>query len=207
MQQHEEGVIYDDGEEIDELDDDEYMDDPLPIPGESGAQSKRGSSLGEDEEFIQDEDEDEAPSGSRARKGKAPKKEAASDSGRRRSGRASLKRSYAEPEPPRGERRSTRRSTIGSARNEVDQGDDLDSRPAKRSRMSSVGSSLTDTGASGPAQASAGIANMTIDANSNGAVGPKGPSAIKPTEKVVDVVPGKKKSKVCQIYVRFISRS
>lgn len=180
------------------------MDEPPQVPGESGAPSKRGSSLGEDEEFIQDDDEDEAPSAARARKAKA-KKEPANGGGRRRSGRASLKRPFVEPEPSRGERRSARRSTLGSVQYNVDQVDETDYRPAKRSRMSSVGSSLTDTGASGPAQASAGIANMTIN-GANGAVAVKGASAIKPTEKVLDTVPGKKRSKACGSLAPLISR-
>ncbi|KAG8958931.1 hypothetical protein FRC00_002134 [Tulasnella sp. 408] len=185
----EDGVVYDDGEEVDELDDDEYKDEPEPVVPEIATPVQD-----EEEEYQLDDDEDEpAPKVNGKKKGKPkpepkPRPSAASDAPRR-SGRATQKRSYAEDEPTsRGERRSSRRQTIASSRAENDE--ESDARPAKRSRMSSVGSSNAETSASGPAQASAAIAAISL----NGAASTTSAQTTK-GKKVLETVAGKKKSK------------
>lgn len=189
----EDGVVYDDGEEVDELDDDEYKDEPEPVAAEIA-----NPVMDEEEEYqLDDDDEEPAPKVNGKKKAKPkpepkPRPSAASDAPRR-SGRATQKRSYAEDEPPvRGERRSSRRQTIASSRAEYDE--DSDARPTKRSRMSSVGSSNAETSTSGPAQASAAIAAMSL----NGAASTTAAQTTKGNrsgEKVIETVAGKKKSK------------
>ncbi|KIO31871.1 hypothetical protein M407DRAFT_67364 [Tulasnella calospora MUT 4182] len=151
----------------------------------------------EEEYQLDDDDEEPAPKVNGKKKAKPkpepkPRPSAASDAPRR-SGRATQKRSYAEDEPPvRGERRSSRRQTIASSRAEYDE--DSDARPTKRSRMSSVGSSNAETSTSGPAQASAAIAAMSL----NGAASTTAAQTTKGNrsgEKVIETVAGKKKSK------------
>ncbi|KAG9051303.1 hypothetical protein FS837_009570 [Tulasnella sp. UAMH 9824] len=185
----EDGVVYDDGEEVDELDDDEYKDEPEPVLPEIANPVQD-----EEEEYqLDDDDEEPAPKVNGKKKGKPkpepkPRPSAASDVAPRRSGRATQKRSYAEDEPTsRGERRSSRRQTIASSR--ADNDEDSDARPAKRSRMSSVGSSNAETSASGPAQASAAIAAISL----NGAASTTSAQTTK--GRVMETVAGKKKSK------------
>lgn len=185
LQPTEEGVIYDDGQEIDELDDDEYMDEPEKeeVP-ESGAVSARDSA-NDEEELDEEEDEEKPAAGRRKSKAKvprqsngAPKVKAPAAEGRR-SGRASLKRPLPEEQPTR---RSSRRSTVTGPPGGYEEPPDDDIRPAKRSRMSSVGSSQADAPTASAQQTRSAVSK------SNG--------GLKPGEKVLDAVPGKKKSKV-----------
>ena len=152
----------------------------------------------EDEDYLQDDDDPEVGS-SRTKKGKSVAKGRSNgSSGSRRGGRPSHKRGLdEEPAPSRGERRSARRSTVTSAPNPASDGEESDYRPPKRSRMSSVGSSLADSSASAPDKVSAAVASMSIN-GTNGAKASngRGLSTLRPGEKVQEL-PGKKKSKVC----------
>ncbi|KAG9018215.1 hypothetical protein FRB90_011850 [Tulasnella sp. 427] len=196
----EDGVVYDDGEEVDELDDDEYRDEPEPVIAEVAPPVQD-----EEEEYqLDDEEEEEEPApkanGKKKAQAKAepkPRPSAVSDPSLRRSGRATQKRSYAEdessasasaPAPARGERRSSRRQTITSRQ---EQDEDSDARPTKRSRMSSVGSSNAETSTSGPAQASAAIASISLDGTGTS----QSSKTLRPGEKAIETVPGKKRSK------------
>ncbi|KAG9001913.1 hypothetical protein FRB94_004445 [Tulasnella sp. JGI-2019a] len=179
------GIFYDDGEEVDELDDDAYDDgaESQAQQAQSEGCSMNGTTTPGDDELsaMDDDDNDSVKTGSK-RKRKAPSK--TNGTGRRRGGRGDLK----QPSDDVGSERQPQRR---SARRSAAEADGSDARVTKRLRGASVGSSIT-ANASAVVDPTTALSTLTINGKpSNGNIKS---SILKPGERVIDLA-GKKKSK------------
>ncbi|KAG8864061.1 hypothetical protein FRB96_006934 [Tulasnella sp. 330] len=183
------GIFYDDGEEVDELDDDAYDDTAEHEAQQAQSEGRSMNSTttpGDDELSSTDELDDDSVQAGSKRKRKAPSK--ANGAARRKSGRGTIKQPPDETSlDKQPQRRSARRSAAGGP-----EGEGSDTRATKRLRRGgSVGSSAAFS-SSVAADPTAALSSLSI--NGVATAGAPKTSALKPGERVIDIA-GKKKSK------------